>query len=154
MSNKIIFSEQIFDNVFERKVLFEKYNPLFGQLLLVDFESWNYPIPEIESLTEAINDLGTKIKERTLFGELVNEGEDKGLDIHIGNISHVIESVSLEGNKIYGKVCCLDTPKGLYLKQFIKNNLELKFSIRATGSVNLEENNTHISEIITWDIKC
>jgi len=142
------------DNIFIREVLFEKFNPLFGQLLLVDFNYWNYPIPETESLTMAINHLETRIKEGTVFGELTFEGEEKDLDVHAARVSHIIESVYVDRNKIYGKVSCLDTPQGLYLKQLIKNNLELEFSIRATGSINQEENNTSIAQIITWDIKC
>jgi len=146
MSNEIIFSEQIFDNVFERKVLFEKYDPYLGYILLTDFENWIYPNVNLDLLNEAIN----KTKEiNQIFGEF---GQPDSYVISMANVSHLISDVFLLGSKVYGKVTFLDTLQGRILKELSKNKFEITFSIRATGVVT-HENITEIQEIIAWDAK-
>jgi len=146
MSNEIIFSEQIFDNVFERKVLFEKYDPYLGAVLLTDGTSWVYPNLNTESVIQAIENL-----KPLLYGEIHEEREILCDVVSLSNVSHVIKNVFLRDGKIYGEVTWLDTPSGRIMKELLRNNFQAKFMIRAIGNVNQAE--TEIASIITWDVK-
>ena len=146
MSNEIIFSEQIFDNVFERKVLFEKYDPYLGAVLLTDGTSWRYPNLNTESVIQAIENL-----KPLLYGEIHEEREILCDVVSLSNVSHVIKNIFLRDGKIYGEVTWLDTPSGRIMKELLRNNFQAKFMIRATGNINQAE--TEIANIITWDVK-
>jgi len=149
MSNEIIFSEQIFDNVFERKVLFEKYDPYLGAILLTDGTSWGYPNFNTESVTQAIENINTI--NNVLYGE-IHEERDMLCDlVRLSNVSHTIKNVFLRDGKIYGEVTWLDTPSGRIMRELLRNNFQAKFMIRAAG--NIDEQETVIDRIITWDVK-
>lgn len=140
-----------YENVFIKKVLLEKYDPLLNAFLLTDFETWQYPPPDMDSLSLVIENLKHRIKENTLVGEIKTENEVLDFNVRLTNVSHLISEVFLVENKIFGNIKCLDTPSGDLLKEFIKNKFEIKFHIRATGSVGV--NHTELADIITWDIE-
>lgn len=151
-SENILLSELgDLENVFIKKVLFEKYDPLLNTFLLTDFKTWQYPIPDMDSLNLALENLKHKIEQNTLFGEIKTENEVLDVNVSLANISHLISEVFLVENKIFGNIKCLNTPSGELLKEFIKNKFEIKFHIRATGSVGI--NSTELADIITWDIE-
>jgi hypothetical protein len=66
-------------------------------------------------------------------------------------VSHTITDVTLRDFKVYGIINWLDTPLGRFAKHINNNNI--RFHIRALGTINGEENTTDIVDIITWDVE-
>ncbi len=136
----------------EREVLFEKYNPFLNSFLLSDLDNWNYPSVNLESVKIAVENLRPLIEKKALYGEFeVNHYEVFESTINLSNVSHSIDDVFLKDRKIYGIITVLDTPSGKTVKELIKNQVELKFAVRATGNANNET--TVVTELITWDIE-
>jgi hypothetical protein len=134
------------DLVLTRKVLFEKYDPYLGAILLTDIDNWQYPNMNIQSVIQAIENLNP-----FLLGEMDWNGELFSDVVNLSNVSHLIKNVSLIDRKIYGEITWLDTPAGRIMKEILKNNFQLKFEVRATGHTNQTE--TIVHNIITWDVK-
>jgi hypothetical protein len=112
-------------------------------ILLTDFNTWNYLIPNLDLLNESIERVNNKI----IYGELNFRTNDSTI-VEFKNVSHIITNVILRDLKMYGIVNWLDTPHGEIIKQF---KYDVKFHIRAIGTINVQENTTDIVDIITWD---
>lgn len=133
------------DIICTRMVLFEKYDPSLSAVALTDLKTWNYQTVSMQSIYDAIDKLETCI-----FGELKHENSVTNFDIQLNNVSHSITNVFIKHKKIYGNIKLLNTPSGNLIKEFNKNKLNYKYSIRATGCVS--NNITTVNDIITWDI--
>lgn len=151
-----IFITENFKKEHTRCVIFERYNPFLSYTLLTDFcfdggesnKYWTYPIPNEESLKNAIDVFNNEKK--IVYGEL---GINKTVDITCSKFSHTIENIFLKDNKIYGLVKILDNDNGSFVKETSKL-FDIKFFIRAMGRVQyrFEKDETIIDSIITWDI--
>ena len=137
------------DNICTREVLFEKYNPYLGSILLTDFATWDYPVINKEAVEIAIENLKERIENNHFYGEFAHEQREDGV-INIANVSHSIDNVYLKEDKMYGRITLLDTPNGRILQELNKYNIEIRFELRALGTI--VGNRTTIEEIITWDI--
>jgi hypothetical protein len=106
-----------------------------------------YPVHEIEKAVGAIND---QIKEGySVLGE-VDHPDD--LKINLDRVSHMIESMWMDGPAGFGKLKVLPTPMGELVKAMLTSGVKLGVSSRGSGNVN--EGSGHVSdfEIVTVDI--
>ena len=106
-----------------------------------------YPVHEIE---KAVNTINTQIKEgQSVLGE-VDHPDD--LKINLDRVSHMIESMWMDGPAGFGKLKILPTPMGQLVEAMITSGVKLGVSSRGSGNVN--EGTGHVSdfEIITVDI--
>jgi len=106
-----------------------------------------YPVHEIE---KAVNTINGQIKEgHSVLGE-VDHPDD--LKINLDRVSHMIESMWMDGPAGFGKLKILPTPMGQLVEAMITSGVKLGVSSRGSGNVN--EGSGHVSdfEIITVDI--
>jgi hypothetical protein len=106
-----------------------------------------YPVHEIEKAVATINE---QVKNgNSVLGE-VDHPDD--LKINLDRVSHMIESMWMDGPAGFGKLKILPTPMGKLVEAMITSGVKLGVSSRGSGNVN--EGNGHVSdfEIITVDI--
>jgi len=106
-----------------------------------------YPVHEIQKAVETINE---QIKGGySVLGE-VDHPDD--LKINLDRVSHMIESMWMDGPAGFGKLKILPTPMGKLVESMITSGVKLGVSSRGSGNVN--EGSGHVSdfEIITVDI--
>jgi len=106
-----------------------------------------YPVHEIE---KAVTQINKQLKEgNSVLGE-VDHPDD--LKINLDRVSHMIESMWMDGPCGHGKLKILPTPMGKLVEAMITSGVKLGVSSRGSGEVN--DSNGHVSgfEIITVDI--
>ena len=106
-----------------------------------------YPVSEIE---KAVGQLNEQISSGySVLGE-VDHPDD--LKVNLDRVSHMIESMWMDGPNGYGKLKILPTPMGQLVKTMLESGVKLGVSSRGSGNVN--EANGHVSdfEIVTVDI--
>lgn len=106
-----------------------------------------YPVHEIEKAVSAIN---KQIKEGySVLGE-VDHPDD--LKINLDRVSHMIESMWMDGPAGFGTLKVLPTPMGQLVEAMLTSGVKLGVSSRGSGNVN--EGSGHVSdfEIVTVDI--
>ncbi len=118
-----------------------------NRYLLTDFNAENWKGIDIESVITSLEKLNEKTNRLgVLFGEL---GNPNNFEITLNNVSHRIQNITFEDNKIYGDINILNTEKGKYLKENV--DLEnLKFGIRGEGLRGGDK--ITFKNIFTWDI--
>tara|TARA_R110002110_G_scaffold136044_5_gene320636 strand:+ start:164 stop:775 length:612 start_codon:yes stop_codon:yes gene_type:complete len=87
-------------------------------------------------LEREVKKLQSQIGDRRLLGELDHPSDEI---VHLGNVSHVITKLNMQGNHIMGEGEVLNTPAGKVLKELLKAGVKLGISSRGTGSVDLDE---------------
>jgi hypothetical protein len=105
-----------------------------------------YPLHEISRAVESINE---QIKSgHSVLGE-VDHPDD--LKINLDRVSHMINSMWMDGPCGHGKLQILPTPMGELVKAMITSGVKLGVSSRGSGEVG---DNGHVSgfDIITVDI--
>ncbi len=106
-----------------------------------------YPVNEIE---KAVNQLNEQISNGySVMGE-VDHPED--LKINLDRVSHLIQSMWMDGTNGFGKLKILPTPMGQLVTTMLNSGVKLGVSSRGSGNVN--DANGHVSdfEIVTVDI--
>jgi hypothetical protein len=106
-----------------------------------------YPVSEIAKAVDTINE---QIKTgHSVLGE-VDHPDD--LKINLDRVSHMIESMWMDGPAGYGKLKILPTPMGTLVKTMLESGVKLGVSSRGSGNVN--DANGHVSdfEIVTVDV--
>jgi len=106
-----------------------------------------YPVSEI---TNAVTTINEQIKNgNSVLGE-VDHPDD--LKINLDRVSHMIESMWMDGPNGYGKLKILETPMGTLVKTMIDGGVKLGVSSRGSGNVN--ESSGHVAdfEIVTVDV--
>jgi hypothetical protein len=106
-----------------------------------------YPVHEIKKAVETISE---QLKGGySVLGELDHPDD---LKINLDRVSHMIESMWMDGPCGHGKLKILPTPMGKLVEAMITNGVKLGVSSRGSGNVN--ESSGHVSdfEIITVDI--
>jgi len=106
-----------------------------------------YPVSEI---SDAVNHLNEQIsKGNSVLGE-VDHPDD--LKINLDRVSHMIESMWMDGPNGYGKLKILPTPMGNLVKTMLDSGVKLGVSSRGSG--NVAESTGHVSdfEIVTVDV--
>ena len=105
-----------------------------------------YPKDEIHNAVKAINE---KIKNG--FSVLGEADHPDDLNINLDRVSHVIESMDINGANGIGKLKLLPTPMGNICKTLIESGCNLGVSSRGSGNVD-DKGIVKDFEIITVDI--
>lgn len=106
-----------------------------------------YPVNEIAKAVDTVNE---QIKKGySVLGE-VDHPDD--LKINLDRVSHMIESMWMDGPAGFGKLKILPTPMGNIVKSMLDSGVKLGVSSRGSG--NVDDANGHVSdfEIVTVDI--
>jgi len=106
-----------------------------------------YPVAEIERAVQTLNE---QINEGySVMGE-VDHPDD--LKVNLDRVSHLIESMWMDGPNGFGKLKILPTPMGQLVRTMLESGVKLGVSSRGSGNVN--EANGHVSdfEIVTVDV--
>jgi hypothetical protein len=106
-----------------------------------------YPVNEIEKAVGQLNEQITS--GYSVLGE-VDHPDD--LKVNLDRVSHMIESMWMDGPNGFGKLKILPTPMGQLVKTMLESGVKLGVSSRGSGNVN--EANGHVSdfEIVTVDV--
>ena len=106
-----------------------------------------YPVSEIE---KAVGQLNEQITSGYSVRGEVDHTDD--LKVNLDRVSHMIESMWMDGPNGYGKLKILPTPMGQLVKTMLESGVKLGVSSRGSGNVN--EANGHVSdfEIVTVDV--
>ena len=100
-----------------------------------------------EAIEKMITDFN-KIKERgtPAYGEM---GMNGGTDISLSKISHIVDELHFDGDRLYGEIKILDTDAGKKLKPLIEEG-QVVFRSRSIGSVN-EDGIVEVKKLISFD---
>jgi hypothetical protein len=93
-----------------------------------------------ELLAREVKKLQPQIAERRLLGELDHPSDEI---VHLGNVSHVITKLTMEGNYVIGEGEVLNTPAGKVLAALLQAKCKLGISSRGTGSMELDESGSN-----------
>ena len=106
-----------------------------------------YPVNEIERAVQTLNEQITK--GYSVMGE-VDHPED--LKINLDRVSHIIQSMWMDGANGFGKLKILPTPMGNLVRCMLDAGVKLGVSSRGSG--NVDDRTGHVSdfEIVTVDI--
>ena len=106
-----------------------------------------YPVSEIETAVETLN---KQISEGySVLGE-VDHPDD--LKINLDRVSHMIQSMWMDGANGFGKLKILPTPMGQLVKTMLESGVKLGVSSRGSGNVSDMDGKVSDFEIITVDI--
>lgn len=110
----------------------KKYMYLEG-IFMQGVPNRNGRIYPMETLIKETNRYITeKVSPKRAFGEL---GHPEGPQINLDRISHLIESLRVDGKNIIGKAKLMETPSGEIAKRIIESGGQLGMSSRALGSL-------------------
>lgn len=105
-----------------------------------------YPVSEI---SKAVDSIKTRLDEGySVLGE-ADHPED--LTVNIDRVSHMIESMWMDGPNGYGKLKVLPTPMGNIIKTLMESGVKLGVSSRGSGNV-ADDGNVKDFDIVTVDI--
>jgi hypothetical protein len=106
-----------------------------------------YPVNEIGNAVDTLNE---QIGEGySVLGE-VDHPDD--LKINLDRVSHMIESMWMDGPNGYGKLKILPTPMGQLVSTMLESGVKLGVSSRGSGNVNDMDGRVSDFEIITVDV--
>lgn len=106
-----------------------------------------YPVPEIERAVEQLNE---QIKSgNSVLGE-VDHPDD--LKINLDRVSHMIQSMWMDGPNGFGKLKILPTPMGDVISKMLGAGVKLGVSSRGSGNVDDMSGKVSDFEIVTVDI--
>lgn len=106
-----------------------------------------YPVNEINNAVKQINERLTGGE--SVLGE-VDHPDD--LQVNLDRVSHMIESMWMEGNNGLGKLKILPTPMGKLVETMLGAGVKLGVSSRGSGNVNEGSGNVSEFEIVTVDV--
>ena len=107
-----------------------------------------YPVSEIRDAVESVN---MRIsKGESVLGEA---DHPEGININIDRVSHVIESMWMDGPNGYGKLRVLGTPSGQIVRTLLEEGIKLGVSSRGEGQVDHNGDVSNFS-IVTVDVVC
>lgn len=102
---------------------------ILGELDYPNRDGIIYPKKEMEKAIKSWKENGKK------FGELNPNYEHKKSEITLGNISHKVKDIYIDGDEVFAKVQLYDTPSGNIVKNIIDAGLDLKFAPRIFGNI-------------------
>ena len=83
------------------------------------------------------------VEKQRAFGEL---GHPEGPTINLDKVSHLIQSLTLEGKNYMGKAKILSTPNGEIVKALINDGAKLGVSSRGLGSLEQKGNAQYVKD--------
>lgn len=141
-----LFTEQNFDTVhpiIEAAESGEKSYFIEGVFMQADIKNRNgrvYPGAVMEQEVERYNK--EFVKTNRAYGEL---GHPDGPSINLERVSHMIKSLTKEGNDYVGRAKIMDTPYGRIVKSLIDEGAQLGVSSRGMGTIKM--NHQGINEV-------
>jgi hypothetical protein len=105
-----------------------------------------YPVHEIERAVDHVNEIIRSGED--VLGECDHPDE---LTVNIDRVSHVIETMWMDGASGIGKLKILPTPKGNIIATLLEAGIKLGVSSRGSGNVN-DRGEVSDFEIVTVDI--
>jgi len=97
--------------------------------------------------------LGPMIENRRLLGELDHPSHDS---IKLSNVSHLVTSLRMKGNEVFGEAELLNTPAGKTVQALVKSGVGIGISSRGLGTLSEGEDGTKIVnedfKLVTFDI--
>lgn len=90
-----------------------------------------YPLNEIEN---AVKSFQESIANKQCFGEL-DHPTDSRISVELKNVSHMFETLRMEGNDAIGRIKILETPMGMIAAKILEGGGRLGVSSRGTGEV-------------------
>lgn len=106
-----------------------------------------YPVPEIESAVQTLNEQITE--GHSVLGE-VDHPDD--LKINLDRVSHMITQMWMDGPNGFGKLKILPTPMGELISTMLQSGVKLGVSSRGSGNVDDATGKVSDFEIVTVDI--
>ena len=106
-----------------------------------------YPVSEISNAVTQINDQITE--GHSVLGE-VDHPDD--LKVNLDRVSHMVESMWMDGANGFGKLKILPTPMGQLVKTMLESGVKLGVSSRGSGNVQESSGDVSDFEIVTVDI--
>ena len=106
-----------------------------------------YPVSEISNAVTQINDQITE--GHSVLGE-VDHPDD--LKVNLDRVSHMVESMWMDGANGFGKLKILPTPMGQLVKTMLESGVKLGVSSRGSGNVQESSGDVSEFEIVTVDI--
>ena len=104
-----------------------------GTFLVGDSVNKNNRMYKMDILRNEVNRYTEEfINTNRALGEL---GHPDTPTLNLERVSHKIVSLTEDGNTFYGKALILDTPYGKIVKDFIENEIQIRVSSRALGSL-------------------
>jgi len=101
-----------------------------------------------ENLRECIKEFNERQQSlKVAYGEL---GYPDTFDTNLGRISHSIENVRIEDDRVVGDIKVLDTPKGKELKKLLREGVNMVIRPRSSGTVN-GDGTVNIKKIFSFD---
>lgn len=125
---------------------------LDGIFMQAEKQNGNGRIYPRDVLSEAVEKMAEKMsKGYNVLGELEHP---ETLTINLNNVSHVISSLTWDGNNVMGRAKILDTPKGEIVKALMKEGIKLGVSSRGSGATSYKNDITQVDSfiLITIDI--
>jgi hypothetical protein len=106
-----------------------------------------YPISEIEAAVQTLNE--QILEGNSVLGE-VDHPDD--LKINLDRVSHMIQSMWMDGANGFGKLKILPTPMGQLVSTMLESGVKLGVSSRGSGNVDEGSGKVSDFEIVTVDI--
>jgi len=106
-----------------------------------------YPVSEISNAVTQIND--QIVEGHSVLGE-VDHPDD--LKVNLDRVSHMVESMWMDGANGFGKLKILPTPMGQLVKTMLESGVKLGVSSRGSGNVQESSGDVSDFEIVTVDI--
>jgi hypothetical protein len=104
-----------------------------GVFMQADIKNRNGRVYPMEVMEKEVDRYCTEfVEKQRAFGEL---GHPEGPTINLDKVSHLIESLTLEGKNYVGKAKILSTPNGEIVKALINDGAKLGVSSRGLGSL-------------------
>lgn len=111
----------------------EKTYRIKGPFICTEVKNGNGRIYGKPLIERELSKYQTKIKENRSLGELDHPPQPT---VNLDRVSHIIESLSMNGNDAHGIARILDTPTGRIAKSLLKEGIKLGVSTRGVGSLN------------------
>jgi hypothetical protein len=113
-----------------------------GVFMQADIKNRNGRVYPMEVMEKEVDRYCTEfVEKQRAFGEL---GHPEGPTINLDKVSHLIESLTLEGKNYVGKAKILSTPNGEIVKALINDGAKLGVSSRGLGSLEQKGNAQHV----------
>jgi len=100
-----------------------------------------YPKNILQKEVARFNKESIQPKSATALGELGHPTGDQGPILNMERVSHMIQSLTMDGNDVIGRAKVLDTPYGKIVKTFMDEGVRLGVSSRGLGSLGEADQN-------------
>ena len=114
-----------------------------GIFMQADCENKNQRIYPLEIIVREVDNYNRNyVRQNRALGELCHP---ESPHVNLERVSHLIKSLVLNGNDVYGKAKLMDTPFGKIAKNLVDEGVKLGVSTRGVGS--LRERTSGIKEV-------